>query len=165
MWRLEPMRPEDIPFVRAVERESFETTWNEEAFLNELKQNPAAHYLVLKSAEGELQGYAGLWMVEDEAHITSIAIAPGVRGGGLGRRLLGGLLRRCLELGARWCTLEVREDNVPAQKLYQRFGFVRVGARKAYYQGGQDAVIMWAGNLLSQRYQERLAELAPVAGA
>lgn len=162
---LREMRPDDVPFVRAIEAASFETTWNEDAFLNELKQNPAAHYLVLEGSAGEVQGYAGIWMVEDEAHITSIAIASGARGGGLGRLLLGGLLRRCLELGARWCTLEVRDDNVPALALYDRFGFVRVGARKAYYQGGQDAVIMWAGNLLSRSYQERLALLAPVAGA
>ncbi len=161
---LRAMVPSDVPFVRAIEAASFETTWNEDAFLNELKQNPAAHYLVLEQ-DGVVRGYAGIWMVEDEAHITSIAEASEVRGGGLGRVLHGGMMRRCLELGARWCTLEVRDDNVPAQKLYNRFGFVRVGARKAYYQGGQDAVIMWAGNLLSRTYQERLASLAPVAGA
>ena len=158
--RIEPMTEADLPAVRAIEMEAFESTWDEAAFLNELKCNPAAHYLVLRDEEEqELLGYAGIWMVEDEAHITSVAVASGRRGGGLGSRLMRGLVERCLELGARWVTLEVRDDNLPAQRLYARFGFVKIGVRKAYYAGGQNALIMWAGNLLSRPYQERLRAL------
>ncbi|MEW6282737.1 MAG: ribosomal protein S18-alanine N-acetyltransferase [Candidatus Eremiobacterota bacterium] len=152
---VEPMREEDVAHVRRIEGDSFSSTWPEDAFLNELRSNRSAHYLVARRNGGVL-GYAGVWLVLDEAHITAIAVDPSRRGEGLGKRLLYHLLLCCRELGARWATLEVRSDNEVALKMYRRFGFARIGVRKQYYEGGQDAVVMWAGNLQSQSYRRRL---------
>ncbi|MCE7869085.1 ribosomal-protein-alanine N-acetyltransferase [bacterium CPR1] len=156
---VEPMREGDVASVRRIEGSSFATTWPDEAFLNELKTNRSAHYLVARQGE-EVLGYAGVWLVLDEAHITSIAVDPERRGGGLGKRLLYHLLRSCQALGARWATLEVRVDNEVALKMYRRFGFARIGLRKGYYESGHDAVIMWAGNLQSRSFDARLDRIA-----
>lgn len=156
---VEAMREADVESVRRIEGTSFATTWPDEAFLNELKTNRSAHYLVARQGETVL-GYAGVWLVLDEAHITSIAVEPDRRGGGLGKKLLYHLLKSCQSLGARWATLEVRVDNEVALNMYRRFGFARIGLRKGYYESGHDAVIMWAGNLQSKSFQNRLESLA-----
>lgn len=153
------MQRSDVDAVRELERRSFQTTWQEEAFENELQNNPSASYLVLDEC-GELRGYAGFWLVEQEAHVTSIALVPEVRGRGLGKLLMHAMVTLAAELGALWMTLEVRYDNWAAHKLYRRFGFARVGVRPKYYEGQFDAWIMWAGNLQSQSYQERLRAIA-----
>ena len=161
------MTESDISDVRDLEKQTFSTTWQEGAFRNELKANPCAHYLVLRTADepdspaSSFAGYAGFWLVEDEVHITSIAVSPQVRGRGAGKILLHDLLDLARRLNAKWATLEVRDDNPAAQKLYRRFGFAKVGTRKAYYEGKVDGWIMWAGNLLSQSYSERLQRLRP----
>ena len=157
---IEPMAVSDIEAVRELEREAFATTWQEEAFANELAHNQAATYLVLRGGDGLLAGYAGFWLVQDEAHVTSIAIRPEFRGRQLGKRLMHAMVSRAAALGALWMTLEVRADNPQAQQLYRRFGFARVGVRPKYYQGSVDAWIMWAGNLASPSYQQRLAGLS-----
>lgn len=158
---VEPMREGDVASVRRIEGTSFSTTWPDEAFLNELKTNRSAHYLVARQGE-EVLGYAGVWLVLDEAHITAIAVDPDRRGGGLGKKLLYHLLVSCQQLGARWATLEVRVDNEVALNMYRRFGFARIGLRKGYYESGHDAVIMWAGNLQSKSFQRRLEQLGGV---
>ena len=152
------MRESDISEVRELERGAFTTTWQEEAFQNELRNNPTAHYLVMRR-HGVFAGYAGFWLIADEAHITSIAVKQELRGTGAGTRLLFSLICLARKLHARWVTLEVREDNLAAQKLYKRFGFVRVGKRKNYYEGKVDGWILWAGNLQAEIYTERLKRL------
>ncbi|MBN9414700.1 MAG: ribosomal protein S18-alanine N-acetyltransferase [Candidatus Eremiobacteraeota bacterium] len=149
----------DIPEVRAMELESFSSSWQESAFYNELTQNPTAHYLVMRGEDQKLVGYAGFWLVQDEAHVTSIAIRPGHRGQQLGKRLMHAMVKRAADHGALWMTLEVRADNPAAQAMYKRFGFARVGVRPKYYDGTVDAWIMWAGNLHSESYRERLRSL------
>jgi ribosomal-protein-alanine N-acetyltransferase len=157
---VEPMTPADVSAVHQLEKQSFTSTWQDEAFANELRNNPTAHYLVLRTEPGgPLRGYAGFWLVEDEAHITSIAISKELRNQGAGKRLLLSLLCLARRLGGRWTTLEVRYDNAPALALYKRFGFARVGVRKRYYDGQHDAVIMWAGNLQSQLFTQRLVSI------
>ncbi|MBS2038532.1 ribosomal protein S18-alanine N-acetyltransferase [bacterium] len=146
----------DIPEVRELERSTFSTGWQEEAFNTELTQNPTAHYLVMRAEHGQLVGYCGFWLVQDEAHVTSIAIHAGHRGRQLGKRLMLAMVRRAAEHGALWMTLEVRADNAAAQQMYKQFGFARVGIRPKYYEGSVDAWIMWAGNLHSESYRERL---------
>ena len=158
-FRIEVMTVDDIPQVRDMESEAFTTGWQEEAFHNELTQNPTAHYLVVRGIGGVLVGYAGFWLVKDEAHVTSIAIRPGYRGQQLGKRLMLALVSRASEHGALWMTLEVRADNPAAQRMYKQFGFARVGVRPRYYDGTVDAWIMWAGNLHSDSYRERLRSL------
>ncbi len=157
---VEAMHLGDVEAVRSLEKEAFSTTWQEEAFANELSNNRSAHYLVLRGAQGQVAGYAGFWLVLDEAHVTSIAIHPDYRGQQLGKRLMHAMVTQAASLGAIWMTLEVRADNLAAQQMYRRFGFARVGIRPKYYEGSVDAWIMWAGNLQSSSYQERLANLS-----
>lgn len=90
-------------------------------------------------------GYAGLWLMVDEAHITTIAVRPEFRGHGLGELVLCGLIDTAIEVGARIVTLEVRISNTVAQNLYLKYGFKQSGLRRRYYSdNNEDALIMTA---------------------
>jgi ribosomal-protein-alanine N-acetyltransferase len=89
-------------------------------------------------------GYAGLWLILDEAHVTSVAVHPDYRGRRLGELLFNVLIQEAVYLGADRMTLEVRVSNHAARQLYKRLGFVSAGIRKGYYNDNQeDAIIMW----------------------
>jgi ribosomal-protein-alanine N-acetyltransferase len=97
----------------------------------------------------------------DEAHIVAIATHPEYRRRGIGERLLSRALELAREREARAVTLEVRVSNLPAQRLYEKFGFRRVGVRRRYYTDtGEDAIIMTTPPLDDPAYQELLAHLA-----
>jgi ribosomal-protein-alanine N-acetyltransferase len=154
-----PMRPEDIPQVLEIERRSFATPWPRDAYHHELDHNRTAVYLVARSG-GRVVGYAGMWVVMDEAHITTIAVDPARRGEGIGERLLVELISRAYERRARWVQLEVRRSNQVAQNLYRKYGFRDVGVRRHYYSdNGEDALVMWTGNIWEPDYQERFDRL------
>ena len=156
---LEPMAVQDIPRVLEIERESFRTPWPTDAYTHELKENRLATYIVAKLEE-HLVGYAGMWVILDEAHITTIAVEPAFRGQHVGERLLIGLIEAAMERGARWMTLEVRRSNLSAQSLYRKYGFRDIGTRKGYYSDNrEDAIVMWTGNLRERDFQERLRQL------
>ena len=88
-------------------------------------------------------GYAGIWVMTDEAHVTTIASHPRVRGKGVGELLLLALIHRGIEVGARWMTLEVRASNTVAQNLYRKYTFKEMGVRRRYYSdNGEDALVM-----------------------
>ncbi len=114
------------------------------------------------SARGhEVVAYAGIWLMVDEAHITTFAVLPDWRRHGIGGRLLVELMRLAADLGARVVTLEVRLCNQPARALYQRFGFRPVGVRPRYYSdNGEDALIMTTTPLRSPEVEHALAALA-----
>ncbi|MHA6480595.1 ribosomal protein S18-alanine N-acetyltransferase [Paenibacillus sp. strain BS8-2] len=138
------MTMEDIPPILAIEQEAFSSPWTEEAFVNELKNNMFARYVVMEYG-GELIGYGGMWIIMDEAHVTNIAIRSDVRGVGLGDRLMGQLIRTAILYGAVRMTLEVRVSNEHAQRLYRKHGFESSGVRPNYYSdNNEDALIMWA---------------------
>lgn len=102
-------------------------------------------------------GYAGLWLMTDEAHVTTIATHPSVRGRGIGELLLLGLIDRAFAVGARWMTLEVRVSNTVAQNLYRKYTFKEMGVRRRYYSdNGEDALVMWTDALDSQGFHEAL---------
>ncbi|HEY8477945.1 MAG TPA: ribosomal protein S18-alanine N-acetyltransferase [Chloroflexota bacterium] len=102
-------------------------------------------------------GYAGLWMMADEAHITTIAVSPRYRGRGVGELLLLALIDKAIALGARWVTLEVRVSNTVAQHLYRKYTFKEMGVRRRYYSdNGEDALIMWTEPLDSPTFREVL---------
>lgn len=104
-----------------------------------------------------LVGYAGLWLMTDEAHVTTIASHPSVRGKGIGELLLLGLIDRALDIGARWLTLEVRISNNVAQNLYAKYTFKEMGVRRRYYSdNGEDALVMWTDALDSETFLEAL---------
>jgi ribosomal-protein-alanine N-acetyltransferase len=132
-----------------------------------------------QASEAQLQsimGYAGLWLMVDEAHVTTIATHPAVRRRGLGELLLVALIDIGYDIGARWMTLEVRVSNEPAKALYQKYGFKIVSTRPRYYSdNNEDAYIMWTDEITLPDYRRmfadhkakllaRLAQDAPVAG-
>jgi len=99
-------------------------------------------------ANGVVVGFAGIWLIIDEAHIINVAVLPEYRRNGIAKKLMVELLVRAKEKGAVCSTLEVRAGNEPAIKLYEGFGYVTVGRRKAYYHDNkEDALVMWLHGL------------------
>jgi ribosomal-protein-alanine N-acetyltransferase len=105
-------------------------------------------------------GFAGMWTVFDEAHITTIGVDPAYRGRGFGELLLLALIDEAVRRGATWLTLEVRVSNQIAQDLYRKYDFVVQGTRRRYYSdNGEDAYIMWSRSLRDPAYLARIEEL------
>jgi len=140
------MVKEDAAGVELVEKASFGMPWSRQSFW-EAAVNKDAYYL-LALDENEIVGYAGTWLVADEAHIMNVAIAPMHRMMGLGRKMMVELIRIVKEKGITAMTLEVRPSNTVARKLYEKMGFKSVGLRKGYYEDNkEDAMIMWLTKL------------------
>lgn len=139
---IRPMRRADVARVHEIECACFRSPWSKMALMGELR-NDVAHYLVLE-LEGVIEGYAGMWVLFEEAHITNVAITEPWRGQGLAEHLMRAMMQRARSLGARVMTLEVRENNLPAQRLYKRLGFFQNGYRPRYYaDSGEGALILW----------------------
>ncbi|MCS4486969.1 ribosomal protein S18-alanine N-acetyltransferase [Staphylococcus americanisciuri] len=136
------MSQEDVPAVFDLERVSFQnSSWTIDAFYHELEQNNFAHYFVMTYDEAII-GYIGLWIVVDQAQITTVAVAPEYRGYGLGQLLLN-YVKNFASAIATMMSLEVRENNLVAQHVYKKLGFQYGGKRKNYYGDGEDACVMW----------------------
>ena len=162
--RIEPMTLDDIGEVHDIERASFPVPWPAYAFRQELETNRLAHYLVVRIGDRTV-AYAGVWLMVDEAHVTTFAVLPEWRRRGIGARLMLGVLRLSVALKASVATLEVRLSNVPARMLYQRFGFRPVGVRPRYYSdNGEDALIMTTDLLRSAQMRNRIETMADEYG-
>ncbi len=159
------MRPGDAAAAAAIEQAAFAEQWPSTAFEHELLENAVARYIVLTrpGPDGrgeEMIGFAGLWLMLDEAHVVSVAVRPGQRGRGYGRALLHALLDVARREGMSVATLECRVSNAPARSLYRRYGFHEVGLRKRYYADNhEDAVIMTTEEFDSPAYGARYEEL------
>lgn len=133
----------DIGSVVDVEKASFATSWTENIFYQEVVVNEFAHYFIVE-VDAVIVGYAGLWVVIDDAQITNIAIMPSYRGHKLGEKLFGFAMQQAVRLGSRRLSLEVRVSNIIAQRMYRKFGLVPGGLRKNYYTDNkEDALVMW----------------------
>lgn len=132
----------DIPDVMEIEKLSFATPWSEEAFENEIQRNLCARYIVAVRG-GRAVGYAGMWLIIDECHITNVAVHPDYRGMHIGDALMKYMTNMGLAKGVMTMTLEVRKTNLIAQNLYRKYGFSPAGIRPKYYgDNGEDAIIM-----------------------
>jgi ribosomal-protein-alanine N-acetyltransferase len=143
---LRKMELRDVKQVTEIEKLSFPSPWSAYAFTCEILDNAFANYYVLnwENDDNKVIGYGGMWIILDEAHITNIAISPEYRGKRLGEILLSHLIAAARVKGVVRMTLEVRESNLSAQKLYKRLGFEPAGIRKGYYiDNKEDAIIMW----------------------
>ncbi len=144
--KIERMRHEDLGQVIGIEKSSFPVPWSEEMFKSELCKEHAT-FLVARIGE-EIAGYIGGWAICDEFHLVNLAVSPGLRGRGIGGKLLKNLIDSVKSQDAVYITLEVRENNLPAIAMYRKFGFSIAGRRKRYYgDSGEDAVIMSIGNI------------------
>jgi [ribosomal protein S18]-alanine N-acetyltransferase len=146
--RFEPLQEAHILPILEIEKVTNTAPWSERSFRNEIT-NPHAIFLTAIH-NGKVVGYGGVWMVVDEAHVTTVAIEESLRGQGAGKRLMVELLKRAKDKGMTCSTLEVRASNEPAIKLYEKLGYDSTARRKAYYPDNkEDAVVMWLHNLQS----------------
>jgi len=149
--KLRQMNREDLPRVMEVERECFPTPWQESAYITELS-NRSAYYIVA-TVDDLIVGFAGMWVIADEAHITTLGVARDWRGKKIGEQLLIGLLDEAISRGARRATLEVRESNTVAQNLYSKYGFRPAAIRRGYYTDNhENAIVMWVDDLHSTTF-------------
>jgi len=133
----------DAQQMAELDRICFSVPWSLESFIQELSTNEKAMYFVAET-DGEIAGYAGLWQILDEGHITNVAVAPKFRRQGLATAILDAFLAEGRARGIRAFTLEVRASNIAAQELYRKFGFQSVGERPGYYEDNKEAaMIMW----------------------
>lgn len=150
-YKIRKMSVEDLDQIMEIEQVSFPSPWSRHLYASELV-NDFAYYLVLL-VEDQVVGYAGMWLIIDEAHVTNIAIAPAFRGHRLGEYLLQAMIKVAIDYEAIGITLEVRPSNYAARRLYTRLGFVAVGLRRGYYTDtDEDAIIMW------KHFPERVVE-------
>ena len=157
--RVEPMVLDDLATVHDIERSSFAVPWPDEAYRNEILTNRLASYVVARAGDAVV-GFAGLWVMVDEAHVTTFAVEPRWRRRGVGERLLLALLDIAIARRAREATLEVRLSNMPARRLYEKYGFRPVGIRPRYFSdNGEDALIMTTEALDAPSMRDRIARL------
>ena len=187
--RVEPMNVADLGEVLTIERTAFPSPWSARAYEYELRYNEMAHYFVARANVDALQnganhggvlgwlrrvlrgsstngaiphmvGYVGYWLMAGEAHISTIAVRPELRGRSFGELLLAYTIQDAAQRSAHVATLEVRVSNTSAQQLYLKYGFDKVGMRKAYYSdNNEDAFIMTTPTLNSAQYQQRFERL------
>jgi ribosomal-protein-alanine N-acetyltransferase len=139
---------EDLRAVEALQAKAFTNPWGADALKWELTNTDVARLYVMESPGGTLVAYCACWMVFDELHINSLAVDPDWRRRGLARRLLGAVFGDAAETGARSATLEVRQSNVAARRLYEGLGFAVEAVRRDYYQEPrEDALILWNRSL------------------
>lgn len=143
----------DLSQIVTLEGKVYEQPWSETIISDEMAQANRIYMVV--EQDDEIVGFGGLMLAEEDAHITTLGIAPEQRRQYLGSRLLLTLIDQAIDADARHLTLEVRESNFNAQQLYEQFGFSSVGKRHGYYRG-EDAVVMWALDIDGDDYQERL---------
>ena len=146
---LAPLTVADLDEVAVIEKISFTAPWPTSAYTTELTTNRLARYVGAR-IDGALVGFGGIWLMVDEAHITTMAVLPTNRRTGVATILLLELLQEARRGGARVATLDVRVSNVDAQSLYRSFGFAEVGRRIRYYDdNGEDALVMTTAELES----------------
>lgn len=135
------LREDYLPVIMDIEKEAYPEPWTIGMFREEMRSKRSFFYTAWVG--GTLIGYAGFWLVLDEGHITSLTVRRDYRGYGYGREQLMHLLSAGEERGVRTFTLEVRESNSRARKLYESVGFRAVGIRKGYYSSTrEDAIVM-----------------------
>ena len=138
---IRPMEEEDLPRVLTIERAAFTVPWTAATFYS-LLARPDAH-LRVAVADGEVVGYAAVWIVLDQAELGDIAVTDEWRGRGIGTRLLAAVFDLVRERGVRELYLEVRVSNESARRLYERHGFRLAGRRAGYYaRPREDALVL-----------------------
>jgi [ribosomal protein S18]-alanine N-acetyltransferase len=135
------LRRDDLDAVMEIETDSFTTPWRRETFVSLLDR--ADSDLVAAVRDDRLIGYAVCWTVIDQSELGNVAVAPALRGAGIGRRLVAEAVERVRRRRSRELFLEVRASNASARHLYESMGFAVIGRRRAYYRKPiEDALVM-----------------------
>lgn len=137
---IKEMSLEDLESIRDILISDFDDFWNFNILKSELESS-SSKYIIAKTNDGEIIGFAGIKILVDTADIMNIVTKKSWRNQGVGNLLLNSLVSLCKKLNLSSLSLEVSEDNLPALHLYEKFGFKRVGLRNNYYQD-KDGIIM-----------------------
>jgi len=148
---IRPMEVGDVDAALEIDLLSFPSAWARLSYLRDLV-NPNCCYLVVER-EGRIIAYAGMWVVKEDSHLTTVAVHPEFRREGLGRRLLEEMIRAALERGAQRMSLEVRPGNFSARRLYESCGFIPVGEIRHYYLDTDDDALVMSLSALRLRKQ------------
>lgn len=138
--KISAMTLPDLDSISDILTCEFDNFWNYNLFKSEL-ENKNSMYIVAKF-NNQIVGFAGIWFSVDDIHITNIVVKKNCRNQKIGSLMLNNLIELCENRTQKSITLEVNSNNIPAQKLYQKFGFKNVGMRKKYYNNTEDAIIM-----------------------
>jgi ribosomal-protein-alanine N-acetyltransferase len=158
--RIEKLKRRDLRQVLPIEAAVFPEPWSIGVFNSELALRHGRLYRAAWDGD-TVAGYIGFLIVDDEAHVTTVATAPIYQRAGVASALIIDGIRLLLPMGVKHLSLEVAANNEPAQNLYRRFGFAPIGVRKNYYPvTGEDALVMWAYDIDSEEYQLRLENLS-----
>ncbi|MEN6349807.1 MAG: ribosomal protein S18-alanine N-acetyltransferase [Syntrophomonas sp.] len=135
------MTVSDIEQVMIIENDSFSLPWSRDSYMNEFNNKFASY--VICDVRGQVAGYAGIWVVFEEAHVTNVAVSRNYRQAGIGEALMEELERIARNKKATRILLEVRPSNNPALAMYRKMGFLATGLRKKYYSDNdEDAIVM-----------------------
>lgn len=158
--RIEKLKRRDLRQVLRIEGTVFPEPWSPEVFHSELALRKGRLYRAAWDGD-ELAGYIGFMIVDEEAHMTTIATAPAFQRSGVATTMIVDGIRTLRADGVKHISLEVAANNERAQALYRRFGFAPVAVRKNYYPvTGQDALVMWVYDVDTASYGQRLDALA-----
>lgn len=154
---IQRMQTGDVEAVAELDKKCFPTPWTVSAYYTEV-HNPSAYYIVARH-NSRIVGFAGMWVIMDEAHITTIGVDPDFRGRKIGERMLVHILDEAIHRGARRATLEVRRHNLIAQSLYEKYKFQIVAVRKGYYSNNnEDAFVMWTEDMWDPDFLKLLSQ-------
>lgn len=139
---------DDLDAVAALEARCFTNPWTREMLARELAQSDVAQLYVLRLPDHGIAAFCSCWIVVDELHINTMAVANEHRRRGLGRRLMRHVMADAAARGARRATLEVRRSNLAACRLYEALGFRVTAVRSGYYtEPDEDGLILWRSPL------------------
>ena len=142
LFSIRPMEESDLEVVMYLENTCFLAPWGLKELMYELNDNPVSSMWVIESSTAGVVGFIDYWITFDSATIAQICINPVYRKRGLGISLLKEAFKDCKAQKVRNITLEVREHNIPAIRLYEKFGFKNVLIKEKYYTNGDNAVYM-----------------------
>lgn len=140
--RVRIAKPSDLDDIYELDVQTFAMPWSKEALSYDILENDNA-FVIVAEYEGEFAGYADIWTVLDEADLNSIAVRVDFRRKGIGDAIMLAMTEMLSANGVATINLEVRVSNMPAIKLYKKYGFNECGVRPGYYlDNGEDALIM-----------------------
>jgi ribosomal-protein-alanine N-acetyltransferase len=144
----DPAADADIDAVVGLEVESFTNPWSRDTLVWELRNSDVTRVFLLRDDRGTVVAFCVCWVIFDELHINTLAVAPAARRGGLATFLLRQVMAEAADAGASKATLEVRASNSAALALYDRLGFRVAAQRPRYYsRPEEDALILWRDTL------------------
>ena len=143
---IEEMSLNDLEKIKDILISDFDDFWNYNILKEEL-ESPNSKYIIAKTNDGEIIGFAGIKIIINTADIMNIVVKKSWRNQGVGNFLLNNLVSICKDLNLLSLSLEVNEDNYPAIHLYKKFGFKNIGLRKNYYKNNDGIVMEYSLNV------------------